>query len=124
MKLLKRNLRTISYCLYKSSDPYLDGDGNETGEDIITYQPAVEFKCSVSPSTGYAATEMFGNLENYDKTIITDDMNCPIDEHTVLFVDKQPEYDTDGTPLYDYIVRRVAKSLNNISYAIRKVDVK
>lgn len=123
MKLLKRNLSTIHYCLYDKSEPILDEDGNETGEDKITYSEPVEFECSVSAATGYSATEMFGNLENYDKTIITDDMECPIDEHSVLFVDKEPEFDTDGRPLYDYIVRRVAKSINNISFAIRKVDV-
>jgi hypothetical protein len=123
MKLLKRNLSTIHYCLYERSEPILDDDGNETGEDKITYSEPVEFECSVSAATGYSATEMFGNLENYDKTIITDDMECPIDEHSVLFVDKEPEFDTDGRPLYDYIVRRVAKSINNISFAIRKVDV-
>lgn len=123
MKLLKRNLSTIHYCLYERSEPILDDDGNETGEDRITYSEPVEFECSVSAATGYSATEMFGNLENYDKTIITDDMECPIDEHSVLFVDKEPEFDTDGRPLYDYIVRRVAKSINNISFAIRKVDV-
>lgn len=123
MKLLKRNLSTIHYCLYERSEPILDNDGNETGEDRITYSEPVEFECSVSAATGYSATEMFGNLENYDKTLITDDMECPIDEHSVLFVDKEPEFDTDGRPLYDYIVRRVAKSINNISFAIRKVDV-
>lgn len=123
MKLLKRNLSTIHYCLYEGSEPILDDDGNETGEDKITYSEPVEFECSVSAATGYSATEMFGNLENYDKTLITDDMECPIDEHSVLFVDKEPEFDTDGRPLYDYIVRRVAKSINNISFAIRKVDV-
>ena len=123
MKLLKRNLSTIHYCLYERSEPILDDDGNETGEDRITYSEPVEFECSVSAATGYSATEMFGNLENYDKTLITDDMECPIDEHSVLFVDKEPEFDTDGRPLYDYIVRRVAKSINNISFAIRKVDV-
>jgi len=123
MKLLKRNLSTIHYCLYERSEPIIDDDGNETGEDRITYSEPVEFECSVSAATGYSATEMFGNLENYDKTLITDDMQCPIDEHSVLFVDKEPEYDTDGRPLYDYIVRRVAKSINNISFAIRKVDV-
>lgn len=123
MKLLKRNLSTIHYCLYDKSEPTLDEDGNETGEDKITYSEPVEFECSVSAATGYSATEMFGNLENYDKTLITDDMQCPIDEHSVLFVDKEPEFDTDGRPLYDYIVRRVAKSINNISFAIRKVDV-
>ena len=49
-------------------------------------------------------------------------MSCPISEDTVLFVDKEPEYDGEK-PLYDYVVKRVAKSLNSISIAISKVNV-
>jgi hypothetical protein len=63
----------------------------------------------------------------------------------VLFIDKEPEYGEAVTidyqesdtvlgedtatpvtvqiPLYDYTVRRVAKSLNSISIAVKKVDV-
>lgn len=36
--------------------------------------------------------------------IVTDDLSCPIDENTVLFIDKEPQYDEDGKPLYDYMV--------------------
>lgn len=42
---------------------------------------------------------MFGNLESYDKVLITDDMSCPIDENTVLFIDKEPEVDSRGRPV-------------------------
>ena len=66
--------------------------------------------------------EQFGQFVSYDKVIVTDDMDCPIAEDTVLFVDKNPEY-KDEKPLYDYIVKRVAKSLNSISIAISKVNV-
>ena len=101
MKLMKRNLSPVHYCLYSDRVPLLDTDGY---------------------ATGYAQVNMFGNLESYDKVLITDDMMCPIDENTVLFVDKAPEF-KDGKPLYDYTVRRVAKSLNAISYAVSKVKV-
>lgn len=52
----------------------------------------------------------------------TDDMSCPIDENTVLFVDSKPGY-RQGKPAFDYTVKRVAKSLNTISYAVSKVKV-
>ena len=73
--------------------------------------------CNVSPATGFAQTDVFGYLESYDKVLITDDMDCPIDENTVLFIDKEPQV-VDGKPMYDYTVKRVAKSLNSISYAV------
>lgn len=115
-----------------------DEYGNSTGEMDRIYANAVMMNANISAATGQAQTEMFGNLDSYDKVIVTDDLNCQIDEHTVLFVDKEPEYpvitpsasastsevqyDT-AHPKYDYIVKRVAKSLNSVSIAIRKVDV-
>lgn len=122
MKLMKRNLNPVYYCLYADRVPLLDDDGNETSEQRIVYGEPVKLMCSVSPATGYAQANMFGNLESYDKVLITDDMTCPIDENTVLFVDKEPEF-RDGKPIFDYTVRRVAKSLNAISYAVSKVKV-
>ena len=87
------------------------------------YDPAVKLRANVSSATGTAQIEQFGNFAGYDKVIVTDDLTCPIDENSVLFVDKLPEYSEDGTPLYDYVVKRVAKSLNAIAYAIQKVNV-
>lgn len=122
MKLMKRNLTPVHYCLYKERVALTDADGYETGEYGVGYAEPVKLMCSVSPATGYAQTEMFGNLESYDKVLITDDMDCPIDENTVLFIDKEPAF-KDGKPTYDYTVRRVARSLNAISYAVSKVKV-
>lgn len=122
MKLMKRNLVPIYYCLYKGSQPILDDEGYETSEQEITYEKPIKFMCSVSPATGYAQVNTFGNLESYDKVLITDDINCPIDENTVLFIDRKPGFN-QGKPTYDYIVRRVAKSLNFIYYAVSKVKV-
>ena len=77
---------------------------------------------NISPASGAAQVEQFGQFVSYDKVIVTDDMSCPISEDTVLFVDKEPEYGGEK-PLYDYVVKRVAKSLNSISIAISKVNV-
>lgn len=123
MKLMKRNLKPVYYCLFKEKVPLKDKDGYETGESGVGYADPVEMPCSVSPATGYTQAQMFGNLESYDKVLITDDMSCPIDENTVLFIDKEPEFDDKGKPIFDYTVRRVAKSINFISYAVSKVKV-
>ena len=138
MKCLNRNKQIFYYCLFAGKTPIVDEYGNETGESIITYGDPVEMKANVSQATGQSNTEQFGNLENYDKVIVTEDVNCPIDENSVLFVDKEPEFTnvlthtvtaittndtTVSVPVYDYTVRRVARSLNSVSIAIRKVDV-
>ena len=87
------------------------------------YGPAVQLKGNISAATGETQVEVFGHLDDYDKVIVLGDADCPINEDSVLFVDKKPEYDPNGDPLFDYTVKRVARSLNSVSYAIRKVEV-
>ena len=117
MRTLNRNKSPFWYLLYDSKAPAKDEYGNETGEELVVYKPAVAMNANISAATGSAQVEQFGNFAGYDKVIVTDDLSCPIDENTVLFIDK------DGKPLYDYMVKRVAKSLNSISYAVSKVTV-
>lgn len=123
MKVMERNKRTFWYCLYDRKEPIIDEDGNETGEEQIVYKPAQSLRANISAASGSSQVEQFGNLAGYDKVIVLDDTSCPIDENTVLFIDKEPEYDDDGKPLYDYMVKRVAKSLNSVSIAATKVSV-
>lgn len=118
MRLVKRNLKSIYYSLYIGRVPVLDDDGFETGETEISYTEPVELRVNVSPASGRIQAEMFGTDESYDKIVITDQMDCPIDENTVLYVDCEPE--GNG---FDYVVKRVAKALHHISYAISKVKV-
>lgn len=119
---MERNKRAFWYALYQKSDPILDEYGNEIGTKI-TYAQPVSMRANISSATGAAQVEQFGNLPDYDKVIVTDDMSCPIDETTVLFLDKEPGFNAEGVPLYDYRVKRVAASLNSISYAVSKVSV-
>lgn len=123
MRTLKRNKVPFWYLLYDSKTSITDSDGNETGEEQVTYKAAVMEFGNVSAATGSAQIEQFGSLAGYDKVIVIDNPFCPIDENSVLFVDKAPEYDAEGKPLFDYVVKRVAKSLNSISYAASKVTV-
>lgn len=123
MKIMERNKSTFYYLLYQSKERTTDEEGNETGEGRVIYGDPVAMRANVSAATGYAQTEQFGNFITYDKVIVTDDLSCPIDENSVLFIDKEPEFDANGNPKYDYTVRRVAKSLNSISIAVSKVTV-
>ena len=109
MRTLNRNKSPFWYLLYDHKVPAKDEYGNETGEELVVYKPAVAMNANISAATGSAQVEQFGNFAGY--------------ENTVLFIDKEPQYDEDGKPLYDYMVKRVAKSLNSISYAVSKVTV-
>ncbi len=126
MKTLLRNLRTFWYCLYDGKVELEDEDGNVTGDYAVQYQDPVALRGHISTARGTVQDEVFGQDISYDRVIILDDPNCPIDENTVLFVDKEPEMVSDGTvsrPLFDYVVRRVARSLNSVAYAIERADV-
>ena len=124
MKTLARNMKPFTYCLYTGNTvPVYDEYGNETGELTIGYgEPQVAWG-NISPATGQSAVEMFGGVDNYDKIIVTDDLDIPIDTDTVLFVGKAYEVAEDGQPIYNYTVSRVAKSLNFVAIAIREVKV-
>lgn len=123
MKIMARNARRFWYCLYGGRRALKDADGYETGESRVSYLEPVMSIANISPASGAAQTEQFGTLDGYDKVIVTDDTDCPIDENTVLFVDREPEFDDRGEPVYDYIVRRVARSLNSVSIAVQRAEV-
>ena len=173
MKTLKRNQRTFWYCLYKNAripgdtstvgnaivgitvvgddetniNYVLDEYGNETGELILNYAEPVQMRANISAARrdSTVQVEYFGNMVDYDRVIVTEDVNCPIDENTVLFIDKSPEYGDADThavtdthtviggevitpvtyrvPLYDYVVKRVARSINFVAIAVKSVKV-
>ena len=94
MRDLKRNQTEFWYCLLipNTQEAIVDEYGNETGELIPSYKKAISMRANISPATGQNQVEQFGNLDSYDKVIVTCDMKCPIDENSVLFIDKRPEY--------------------------------
>lgn len=118
MRIMKRNKRHLYYALYKGKKDVVDEDGNYTGEYDIEYSDPVEIYASISASTGQSSIEQFGNLADYDKVIVTDDMKCPIDENSILWIERPT---SEG---HNYIVKKRADSLNYISFAVKKVEVK
>lgn len=118
MKCMERNKRTIYYALYENEQPLYDEDGYETGEYTSGYSNPVELKINVSPASGENATRLFGDVLDYDRTLVTSDMDLPITETSVLWIDE-----TDTTKPHDYIVKRVAKGLDSILIAVKKVEV-
>lgn len=125
MRTMKRNQQTFWYQLYSKSVPVLDDEGFDTGEKSSGYLAPVKLKGNISPANGMVQYNMFGTLTPYERVIVLDDVNCPIKEDSVLFVDLEPTY-TDNvlTNSHNYIVERCAKSLNSISYLIKRVVVK
>ena len=118
MKCLKRNKQKFYYKTYIGETAILDDEGFKTGEYTQGYSDPVEMLANISPASGNTYTEMFGRDVSCDKIIVTDDLECPITESSLLYIDRLP---TEGEA--DYVVSRVSKSLNSISYAVKKVDI-
>lgn len=112
----------------------VDDYGNETGEYDLYYAPPVRKAANISAAKGETETRQFGEKLDYDKVILCDlKTGIDINEYSRLWIDKEPELDGNGllavdkngeviTP-HDYVVKKIAKSLNNISIAVRKVEV-
>lgn len=133
MKCLERNKVRFFYSLYQGKEAITDDYGNVTGEYELKYGNPVEWYANISAAKGETQTQQFGENEAYDKVIVMDNEAPPIDEYSVLWIDSAPQLDEDGslvtndqgeivTP-HDYIVKKVAKSLNVVSLAICKVNV-
>ena len=179
MRTLDRNKRKFYYCLHTAKSKVYDADHNFTGDYAPRYAEAVIAYGNISAASGSTDTEQFGTEITYDKTIVLQGINWPIDENTVLILENDPfnkdEFVGNGTiktftlsndplrmimvtidgtetdeytvvgdeisfqtapaqgakievhyepsiPNYDYIVVRVAVSLNHTVLAIKRVE--
>ena len=126
MRCMVRNRSKFYYASYIGETEIIDEYGNATGEYTISYGDPVETYGNVSAAQGEMQNRQFGESESYDKVIVLGERDVPLDEHSILWVDTLPHLNEDGstdTP-HDYVVKKVARSLNGVSIAISKVDVK
>lgn len=126
MRCLTRNKTKFYYAKYIGETEIKDEYGNATGEYEVSYSNPIKCQGNVSAAQGEMQSREFGESERYDKVIVLDDRNTPINEYSILWVDTLPHLNEDGstTTPHDFIVRQVARSLNGVSIAIGKVDVK
>lgn len=118
MRNLRRNLSTVFFKLYEGQGEIVDGWGNLTGSPVNKYGELQTARLCVSPNKGSSEAEMFGSLEDYDRTMTTADTACPIDENAILWLDGA---DTAGP--HNYIVKKRAAWKNSVAYAVKKVTV-
>lgn len=123
MRTLERNKTQFYYATFLGKKEIIDAQGRHTAENRNSYSEWKPCKANISPAKGYGAAELFGADIQYDRVIVLDDVNCEIDEYTVLAIDIAPNErsSTSISPIYDYVVTRKAKSLNFVSYAVSKV---
>jgi hypothetical protein len=130
---MSRNRVKFFYSLYECKEPITDEYGNVTGEYDVKHGKPTESYANISAAMGETQTRQFGESETYDKIIVMGNDAPPIDEYSILWVDSEPQLNRDGSLMtdeegniitpHDYVVKKVAKSLNSVSIAISKVDV-
>lgn len=121
MRCARINQRRIYYANFEGLTPVLDENGYDTGEKIASYPHPVELHANVSPATGDAGVEYFGNELQYDRVVIIDDPNTPITEQSVMVIDRGLEYDQLLNVKFDYVVKRIARHLQFAVIAVSKV---
>lgn len=134
-RMNKRNRQVFFYALYAGTVVDRDERGYQIGTHAEYHSPVAAYG-NVSAARGEAVARQFGDDVQYDKVIVLGDRETPIDEYTVLWIDRIPELDSQGalkvnadgaivTP-WDYIVRRVGRGVPNfgsVSIAVSKVSV-
>lgn len=118
MRILKRNEQPFWYALYEGRREL--GIGNlRTGQTYPSYSDPIPTRGNISAARGDTTASPFGDDVTYDKVIALGE-DLGLDEHSIIWIDKDPEAGEE----HDYIVRRVAKSINGVLLAISRVDVR
>lgn len=121
MKVLKRNCITVYYALVDTETDTYDEYGNLTGSPTLTYQAPVRTRMAFGTRNGSIAITAHGLEENYQQTLLTDDLHCPITTGTILWIGTSPMNGNGEMVPHTHIVSAVIPSLNNIAYRLREV---
>lgn len=115
MRMLRLNRRKFRYQnIVGEPVPIRDDNGNLTGEYASAYGPVTAAYANISPATGVVNTSYFGADVQYDR-VIAAETDLGMNERTRLWID---DIDADR---HDYVVKRIAKSINGVLIAVSKV---
>lgn len=112
MRDLKRNRIAVKFLPYIGSEELLDEYGNSTGAFPPLFGEEQELLMSVSANKGDYSEQMFGDMLDYDRTMLITDPHCPVDENSRVIINGEA-----------YAVKAVARSLNVSQYAIKRIEV-
>ena len=126
MRCMIRNQSKFYYALYIDNKETIDEYGNSTGEYEVVHGTPIKAYGNISSAMGETQVQQFGESESYDKVIVLENTNSPINEYSILWVDTLPHLNGDGTTdtPHDYVVKRVARGLNSVAIAISKVNIR
>ena len=124
MRNLEINKKEFVALNYLGKESIVDSQGKRTGESKVLYGDEIVFKTHISGASGVAVIDSNGISIEYDKSFILTRYlfeKVGFTENTVFFIDKTPEDDANGQPLYDYKVKRIKDTLNEVLILLEKV---
>ena len=121
MKTLRRNHITLFYALVDSMTDTVDDNGNLTGTPTLDFKSPVRTRMSWSARKGGIALTAHGLEDEYDVTLITDDMSCPIDKGTRIWIGKCPMDGNGQMTAHTHVVKAVIPTFKSITYRLTEV---
>lgn len=115
MRLLKRNQQDFWYAKYESVKDVMNDKGEYTGQQQVVYSEPIKGLGYITRARGSSEATQFGTNVVYDQTILMD--STDMTENSILWIGITPDKP------YNYIVSRIAQSLNHVTIAIRRVEV-
>ncbi len=125
MRMMKRNQRKLFYSAYGEGEPVLTTDryGNEYWtEGTPGYSTPTVLYANISAAKGESSQQAFGEVLEYDRVIAVSG-KAPFTEQARLWVDNLTGGSVPADTPHDYVVARIAESLNFTLIAIRRVTV-
>ena len=136
MRSLKKNQQKLWFATYNNQITiYTTDQAGNIIYDIIDgqriprikseragYNNPVPFYANISAAKGTSDAEVFGVALDYTKTISTTDMDLPISEISLIWFETEPVIKNGvvDESSADYSVAAIARSLNNVVYALKK----
>lgn len=124
MRNCRKNELEMMYALYDGERMAYGKDGLPTLEHVVDYTLPVKFRANLSAGNSDANEQPFGANVQYDRIILTHDLSLPVDEHSIIWVKNEPEFNDDGTVNPDSADYEVAAapvdSLNVLRIAVKR----
>lgn len=123
MQTLQKNKQVFYFARLIGKTVIVDEYGNETGEYELHYDEPMRCEGNISAAKGETEVKQFGENLDYDKVIFIDKTTAMmLTESARLWIDTLPEGENENVP-HDYIVKKIAVSLNTKKIAVKKVLV-
>ena len=146
MRVLARNKEYLWFSNPTGESYATDANGYKTGERTITYGQPTKAKMSMAISSGannlgsqgMAELERYGIITGYTHRAVTEDMNCAMNEESLVWYKINPTNTVTVTKTvngetvteeqevpvpHNFKVVRKAVSLNHVIYYLKEVDV-